>query len=59
MLFPDWVAFMLFGTPYGGFNLNTEPAHDYATVRTLKEGMDRDDFRRIDWDFVRASITAE
>jgi hypothetical protein len=48
-LFPCWIEFLLFGAPYGGFNLNSEPEHDARKVFDLKEGIDRDAFRRIDW----------
>lgn len=55
-LFPWWVEFLLFGSPHGGFNLNGEPVHDARTVFDLKASIDRDDFRRINWDKVRAVL---
>lgn len=58
-LFPAWVAFLLFGDPRGGFNLDSEPPHDARMVLDIKADMDHDDFRRIDWDFIRADLTAE
>lgn len=58
-LFPWWVEFMLYGAPYGGFDLNTEPEHDYRAVQDVKRHMGRDDFRRINWDFIRESLLAE
>lgn len=48
-LFPDWAGFLLYGSPYGGFNPNSEPAHDGLRVRELKNAISRDDFRRADW----------
>lgn len=48
-LFPWWVEFLLFGSPHGGFNLNSEPVHDARKVLDLKSRIDRDDFRRVDW----------
>lgn len=59
VLFPLWVEFLLFGNPQGKFNLSTEPKHDARTAMDLKHGMDRDDFRRVDWAFVRESVTGE
>lgn len=56
-LFPWWVEFLLFGSPRGGFNLNSEPVHDSRTVLDLKQRIDRDDFRRIDWERVSRFLT--
>lgn len=60
-LLGDWVAFLLFGAPFGGHahSLNSEPEHDARAVMDLKARVDRDDFRRIDWEFVRDSLLAE
>lgn len=57
-LFPWWVEFMLFGSPYGGFNLNGEPEHDGSTAFRVKSEIDRDGFHRIDWDEMRELVTA-
>lgn len=54
-----WVEFMLYGRPLGDHTLNDEPEHDTRTVMDLKARIDRDDFRRIDWGFVRESLLAE
>lgn len=48
-LFPRWVEFLLYGDPHGGFNLNREPEHDGRKVWELKNGINRDDVRRIHW----------
>ncbi|MFE6739853.1 hypothetical protein [Streptomyces tubercidicus] len=58
-LFPWWVEFLLYGAHHGKFNLNSEPAHDARVVRELKEHFNKDDFRRVDWTFVRESVTSE
>lgn len=56
-LFPWWVEFLLFGSPRGTFNLNTEPSHDARKVLDLKRRIDRDDFRRIHWDALADDLT--
>lgn len=57
-LFPWWVEFMLFGSPHGGFNLNGEPDHSFTAASRAKADINRDGFRRIDWDAMRALIAA-
>jgi hypothetical protein len=56
VLFPWWVEFLLFGSPHGGFNLNSEPVHDARKVLDLKHGIDRDDFRQVDWERVAHQV---
>jgi hypothetical protein len=58
VLFPWWVEFLLFGSPHGGFNLNSEPVHDARRVLDLKLHIDRNDFRRIDWYRVASGLEA-
>jgi hypothetical protein len=58
-LLRQWVTFLWYGAPEGGFNLNDEPKHDSRIVLNLKTDTDRDAFRRIDWQYVRESVNAE
>lgn len=58
-LFPMWVEFLLFGRPWGNFNLNTEPEHNPQVVMNLKMVIDRDDFRSLDWDAVREAVSEQ